>query len=67
MTTFYRLRPEHARTQPAFRLGESYAFLRQDSVPGYLFLELNGKPRCVPERDFERIAESADAARGEPE
>jgi len=41
--------------QPAFRQGEIYRFLREDTVPAYIFLDLMGKPRCVPEREFERL------------
>jgi hypothetical protein len=50
---YYRLRP--GVHQPAFRLGEPYPFLRRDSVEGYMFLELSGRPGCVPEREFERV------------
>jgi hypothetical protein len=41
--------------QPAFRAGELYRFLRRDSVEGYIFLDLAGKPRCVLGRDFEEV------------
>jgi len=53
LTIYYRLR--RGAHLPAFNAGELYSFLRRDNVEGYIFLELMGKPRCVPERDFERI------------
>jgi hypothetical protein len=62
--TFYRLRP--GSHQPAFRYGEAYKYLSRDTVPGYIFLSLNGKPRCVPEQDFEPVVEplSGEMGRG---
>ena len=51
--TYFRLRP--GVRHPAFQAGERYRFLEETQPPGYIFLELMGKPRCVPERDFERV------------
>ena len=60
---YYRLRT--GAHQPAFRTGERYRFLRRDGVVGYVFVELAGRPRCVPERDFEPLAPHAeDEVRG---
>ena len=53
--TLYRLRPEAVRHSPAFRAGELHRFIEETQPAGYIFLEVDGKPRCVPERDFERV------------
>lgn len=50
---FYRLRP--GVRHPSFQSGELYRFLEETQPAGYIFLDLAGRPRCVPQRDFERI------------
>jgi hypothetical protein len=52
---FYRLRPDHARSQPSFRLGELYRLIGPSHPEGYVFVELNGKPRCIWAASFERV------------
>lgn len=53
--TFYQLRPERAQHQPAFQIGQRYRFLEPTYPPGYIFLELGGKPRCVWADDFSKV------------
>lgn len=56
--TYFRLRP--GVRHPAFLAGELYRFIEETQPAGYIFLELMGKPRCVPEHDFERIDNASD-------
>ena len=56
---FCRLRPDRARRQPAFRPGERYRLIEQTYPEGYVFLELNGRPRCVCLPDFEAVEETS--------
>jgi hypothetical protein len=52
---FYRLRREHALSQPSFRPGELYRLIGPSHPEGYVFVELNGRPRCVWSASFERV------------
>jgi hypothetical protein len=61
----YRLRPERAWHNPAFRLDELYQLLERTHPEGYVFLELHRKPRCVWVADFELAEGSAREAMGQ--
>ncbi len=63
MTTYYRLRA--GRWNPAFRRDDLYPLVRRDNVPGYIFVEAGGRPRCVWEEDFE-VAVPEPAGQGGP-
>jgi hypothetical protein len=60
---YYRLRP--GIRHPAFRAGELHRFIEETVPEGYIFVELDGKPRAVRVRDFEKVStgesESGDA------
>jgi two-component system cell cycle sensor histidine kinase/response regulator CckA len=45
--------------------GELYRLLQEDRTPGYVFLEVEGKPKCVWAADFER-AEPVAATQSHP-
>ena len=52
---YVRLRPGHARRQPAFQVGELYPFLEETYPAGYVYVELHGQRRCVWAADFEQV------------
>lgn len=60
----YRLRPERARSQPAFRPGELYRLIAPTYPDGYVFLELHNQPRCVWVQDFEQVDEPSSISKG---
>ena len=52
---YYQLKPEWARSEPAFRLGERYAQLTPPDAIGYAFVELDGRRRAIDTRHFSRV------------
>lgn len=55
MAIYYRLRPD--TRDLSFRPDQLYKYLGKCSSDGYIFLELDGKPRAVWESQFELIGE----------
>lgn len=51
--TYYRLRP--GVQHPAFRAGELYRLIEPTYPQGYVFVDLNGQPRCIDTRHFEVV------------
>ena len=58
----YRLRPGFRH--PAFTAGELYRFIEETYPTGYIFVEVDGRARCVWEANFDRIEEAAGASPG---
>ena len=59
---FFRLRP--GVRHPSFRAGELYRFIEPTHPEGYIYLELDGRRRCVWLQDFEQVDEPRNGSAG---
>jgi hypothetical protein len=50
---YYRLK--RGIYHPAFRNGELYRYIEDTYPPGYIYIELGGRPRCVWADHFEKV------------